>query len=133
MDGIENIDGNLNYTATSNQAISPVESSQPTLIEQPVVSSQPATAPPNVTPRPPAATAPSEVPGTPAPVSTVEPSQPALTRSHQKVLVFDANHPGLAVGSGALRPQGHFTLEAWVCPATDAGKQVILAEGESSD
>jgi hypothetical protein len=50
--------------------------------------------------------------------------------SRMKVLVFDANSQGIAVGSGALRPQGRFTIEAWVCPATDAGKQVIFADGE---
>lgn len=47
-----------------------------------------------------------------------------------KVLVFDANSQGIAVGSGALRPQGRFTIEAWVCPAKDAGKQVIFVDGE---
>jgi cyanobactin cluster PatC/TenC/TruC protein len=51
--------------------------------------------------------------------------------SHLKVLVFDANSQGIAVGSSALRPQGRFTIEAWVCPATDAGKQVIFADGKT--
>jgi len=51
--------------------------------------------------------------------------------SRLKVLVFDANSQGIAVGSGALRPQGRFTIEAWVCPATDVGKQVIFADGET--
>lgn len=57
--------------------------------------------------------------------------QPAVTQNRPKLLVFDANSQGIAVGSGALRPQGRFTIEAWVYPATDAGKQVILAEGET--
>ncbi|MBE9213355.1 cyanobactin biosynthesis PatC/TenC/TruC family protein [Plectonema cf. radiosum LEGE 06105] len=48
-----------------------------------------------------------------------------------KVLVFDTNSQGIAVGSSALRPQGRFTIEAWVCPATDAEKQVIFADGET--
>jgi cyanobactin cluster PatC/TenC/TruC protein len=51
--------------------------------------------------------------------------------SYLKVLVFDANSQGIALGSKALRPQGRFTIEAWVCPATDAGKQVIFADGET--
>jgi cyanobactin cluster PatC/TenC/TruC protein len=51
--------------------------------------------------------------------------------SRLKVLVFDANSQGIAVGSSALRPQGRFTIEAWVCPATNAGKQVIFADGET--
>ena len=45
------------------------------------------------------------------------------------VLVLDENHQGISAGEGALRPQGRFTIETWVYPATDAGKQVIYAEG----
>ncbi|MEH1884574.1 MULTISPECIES: LamG-like jellyroll fold domain-containing protein [unclassified Nostoc] len=68
----------------------------------------------------------------PANVSNVEqPSQPALTQKRRKVLVFDANSQGIAVGSGALKPQRLFTVEAWVYPATDAGKQVIFADGRT--
>ncbi len=64
--------------------------------------------------------------------STVEPpSQPAMIQSRQSVLVLDGNLSGIAVGGGALRPQAGFTIEAWIYPATDAGKQVILAEGET--
>ncbi|MHC5720508.1 MAG: LamG-like jellyroll fold domain-containing protein, partial [Nostoc sp.] len=31
-------------------------------------------------------------------------------------------------GGGALLPHRHFTIEAWIYPATDAGKQVIYTE-----
>ena len=122
-------------SAPSEQSAAPVITqvgpvgSASSVVEQP---GQPATAPPNVAPSPPAPTAPSDTPSIPAPVSSVgQPSQPAVTQGRQKVLVFDANHQGIAVGGGALRPQGRFTIEAWVCPATAAGKQVILAEGET--
>jgi cyanobactin cluster PatC/TenC/TruC protein len=47
------------------------------------------------------------------------------------VLVLDEKHQGISAGGGALKPQGRFTIEAWVYPATDAGKQVIFAEGET--
>ena len=59
------------------------------------------------------------------------PSQPAATPNSQKVLVFTANAPAIAVGNGAIRPQGRFTIEAWVQPATNTGKQIIFAEGEA--
>jgi cyanobactin cluster PatC/TenC/TruC protein len=51
--------------------------------------------------------------------------------SRLKVLVFDANSQGITVGSGALRPQGRFTIEAWVYPAIDVGKQAIFADGKT--
>jgi cyanobactin cluster PatC/TenC/TruC protein len=92
-----------------------------------ILSLAPGTPRPSETP-----TKPSDTPKAPANVSDVkQPIQPAVTQNHLKVLVFDANSQGIAVGSGALRPQGQFTLEAWVYPATNAGKQVIFAEGET--
>jgi len=60
-----------------------------------------------------------------------EKEQKVHLESRLKVLVLDANSQGIAVGSGALRPQGRFTIEAWVCTATDAGKQVIFTDGET--
>jgi cyanobactin cluster PatC/TenC/TruC protein len=51
--------------------------------------------------------------------------------NHQKVLVFAAKSAPIAVGSGALRPKGRFTIEAWVNLATNDGKQVIFANGET--
>ncbi|BAY66530.1 hypothetical protein NIES22_66690 [Calothrix brevissima NIES-22] len=60
-----------------------------------------------------------------------EKEQNVHLESRLKVLVFDTNSQGIAVGSGALRPQGRFTIEAWVCPAKDARKQVIFADGET--
>ncbi len=60
-----------------------------------------------------------------------EKEQKVHFESRLKVLLFNANSQGIAVGSKALRPQGRFTIEAWVCPATDAGKQVIFADGET--
>jgi cyanobactin cluster PatC/TenC/TruC protein len=47
------------------------------------------------------------------------------------VLVLDDKHQGISAGRGALKLLGHFTIEAWVYPATNAGKQVIFAEGET--
>ena len=64
-------------------------------------------------------------------LTPVPSSQPAVTKKSVKVVVFDANSQAIAVGSGAIRPQGRFTIEAWVNPATNAGKQIILAEGEA--
>jgi cyanobactin cluster PatC/TenC/TruC protein len=61
----------------------------------------------------------------------VAPIAPTSTYGSQSVLILSANHQGIAVGSGALRPQGRFTIEAWVYPDTDAGKQVIFADGEA--
>jgi cyanobactin cluster PatC/TenC/TruC protein len=63
--------------------------------------------------------------------NTDEPGQVTVTQNRSKVLVFRANSREIAVGSGALRPQGQFTIEAWVYPATDVGKQVIFADGET--
>ena len=69
---------------------------------------------------------------TPTTMPTETPTtSPATTQSRQSVLSLSENDRGIAVGSSALRPQGRFTIEAWVYPATDAGKQVIFAEGET--
>ncbi|MBD2301198.1 LamG-like jellyroll fold domain-containing protein [Nostoc sp. FACHB-190] len=91
--------------------------------------SEPATAPPNVAPSP----QPSVASGT-SPTSTPETTQPippVALQDRQSVLVLDDKHQGISAGSGALKIQGNFTIEAWVYPATDAGKQVIFAEGET--
>ena len=154
------IQGTGNWV-TSDLAIAPVASGQPIPVEQAAIPSQPATASPNVAPSPapvtseqfrpieasgglvnPASappnvasppTSPAEAPSplvTPTP-AVAQPIPPVKLQGRQKVLVFDATQPTISVGSGALRPQGHFTIEAWVHPATDAGKQIILADGET--
>lgn len=58
----------------------------------------------------------------------VSPAPQVALPSRQKVLIFDDRHQGISVGGGALRPRGHFTIEAWVC-STKAGRQTIYAEG----
>ena len=64
-------------------------------------------------------------------VAPVPSSKPAITKESGKVLVFDANSQAIAVGSGAIRPQGRFTIEAWVNPSSNAGKQIVFAEGQA--
>ena len=63
--------------------------------------------------------------------TAVAPVSPTPTHGSQSVLNLGDNHQGIAAGSGALKPKGRFTIEAWVYPATSAGKQVIYSEGES--
>lgn len=62
---------------------------------------------------------------------TTQPIPPVALQGRQMVLVLDDKHQGISAGRGALKLQGNFTIEAWVYPATDAGKQVIFAEGET--
>ena len=88
---------------------------------------EPATAPPNVSPMPPAPTEAAEL----LLPAIAQPIPPVVLSSRQTVLALGENHQGIAVGGGGLKPQGRFTIEAWVYPATDAGKQVIYAEGEA--
>jgi len=99
-------------------------------IEQSGELSEPATAPPNVAPTPPQPSEESSPPVTPTP-AIAEPIPPVRLQGRQMVLVLDEKHQGISAGAGALKPQGQFTIEAWVYPATDAGKQVIFAEGET--
>ena len=56
---------------------------------------------------------------------------PAPTYDRRPVISLDDKCQGIAAGSGALKPRGRFTLEAWIYPTTKAGKQVIYSEGES--
>jgi cyanobactin cluster PatC/TenC/TruC protein len=58
---------------------------------------------------------------------------PATTRvfSSQPVLSLGANHQGIAVGSSALKPQGRFTIEAWIYPNALSDLQVIFANGDA--
>ncbi len=63
--------------------------------------------------------------------SAVAPIAPAPTQGRQLVLSLGENHQGITAGSGALKPRSRFTIEAWVSPATNAGKQVIYSEGET--
>jgi cyanobactin cluster PatC/TenC/TruC protein len=63
--------------------------------------------------------------------SSTQAIRPVALQGRQMVLVLDDKHQGISVGRGALKLQGNFTIEAWVYPATDAGKQVIFAEGET--
>jgi cyanobactin cluster PatC/TenC/TruC protein len=53
------------------------------------------------------------------------------TPGHGSVLSLSDNHQGIAAGSRALKPQGRFTIEGWIYPTTNTGKQVIFSEGES--
>ena len=68
---------------------------------------------------------------TPVAPITTSPAKLSILESRQPVLKLGQNHQGIAVGSGALLPQGRFTLEAWICPSSLAGQQVILAGGEA--
>lgn len=88
-----------------------------------------ASAPPNIAPTPPPPSGESSPP-IPTPM-IAQPIPPVRLQGRQMVLVLDENHQGISAGGGALRPQGHFTIEAWVYPATDAGLQVIFADGET--
>ncbi|WP_375471021.1 LamG-like jellyroll fold domain-containing protein [uncultured Nostoc sp.] len=145
LDGIENIDGNLTYTGLSSveQPSEPASASPnispspaPVLPEQfiPIEQSgelgEAASASPNVAPSPPQPSVESSPPVTPAP-AIAPPIPPVKLQGSQMVLVLDEKHQGISAGGGALRPQGHFTIEAWVYPATNAGKQVIFADGET--
>ena len=109
---------------------SPVSDEQFIPVEESVGQSEPATAPPNVAPSPPEPAVESSTPPTPNPESP-QPIPPVALQGRQMVLVLDDKHQGISAGGGALKPQGRFTIEAWVYPATNAGKQVILAEGET--
>lgn len=95
--------------------------------EQPGELGEAASAPPNVAPLPPQPSVESDLPVTPIPIAP--PIPPVRLQGRQMVLVLDDKHQGISAGGGALRPQGRFTIEAWVYPATNAGKQVIFAEG----
>lgn len=145
LDGIENIDGTLTYTGASiapslgesasaspNVAPSPapVSSEQFRPLEASGGLGHPASAPPNVAPPPTSPAGTPSPPVTPTP-AIAQPIPPVKLQGRQKVLVFDANQPAISVGSRALRPQGNLTIEAWIHPATDAGKQIILADGET--
>ncbi|MEH2279422.1 MAG: LamG-like jellyroll fold domain-containing protein [Nostoc sp.] len=146
LDGIENIDGNLTYTGTTEQlgelgetataspnispSPSPVSPEQFRPIEQSGTLPEPASAPPNVAPSPTQSSVESNPPVTPAPI-IAPPIPPVRLQGSQNVLVLDDKHQGISAGGGALRPQGNFTIEVWVYPATNAGKQVIFADGET--
>ena len=126
--------GKLSEPASASPNISaspsPVSPEQFIPIEEPGELSEAATAPPNVAPTPPEPSGESSPPVTPTP-ATPQPIPPVALQGRQMVLVLDEKHQGISAGSGALKPQGRFTIEAWVYPATDAGKQVIFAEGET--
>lgn len=109
-------------STVSDQQFIPIESSGG--------QSEPATAPPNVAPSPPKTSGESSTPPTPN-TSSPQPIPPVALQGRQMVLVLDDKHQGISAGRGALKLQGNFTIEAWVYPATVAGKQVILAEGET--
>lgn len=49
----------------------------------------------------------------------------------QSVLVLGKSSQGIAAGSGALKPQGQFTIEAWICPVSSKELSVILSEGDA--
>ncbi|NEZ56013.1 LamG-like jellyroll fold domain-containing protein [Adonisia turfae] len=74
---------------------------------------------------------PTPMPPNPVTPITTSPAQLSIIESCQPVLKLGQNHQGIAVGSGALSPQGQFTLEAWICPSGITGQQVILADGEA--
>ena len=126
--------GKLSEPASASPNISaspsPVSPEQFIPIEQTGELSEPASAPPNVAPTPPKPSVESSPPVTPTP-ALAEPIPPVRLQDRQMVLVLDDKHQGISAGGGALKPQGRFTIEAWVYPATDAGKQVIFAEGET--
>ena len=126
--------GKLSESATASPNVAPSPSPVPTEqfipIEQSGELSEAATAPPNVAPTPPQPSGESSPPVTPTP-AIAEPIPPVALQGRQMVLVLDEKHQGISAGGGALKPQGRFTIEAWVYPATDAGKQVIFAEGET--
>ncbi|MFB2923767.1 LamG-like jellyroll fold domain-containing protein [Aerosakkonema funiforme] len=123
----------LSEPATAPPNVAPSPSTTPDEQFIPVESSgelsEPATAPPNVAPTPQRSVA-SGTPTTPNP-ETAQPIPPVALQGRQMVLVLDDKHQGISAGSGALKLQGNFTIEAWVYPATDTGKQVIFAEGET--
>ncbi|MEH2335255.1 LamG-like jellyroll fold domain-containing protein [Nostoc sp.] len=145
LDGIENIDGNLIYKGLSaieqpsepasaspniSPSPSPVLPEQFIPIEQSGTLPEPASASPNVAPSPPQPSGESNPPVTPTP-AIAPPIPPVRLQGSQMVLVLDEKHQGISAGGGALKPQGNFTIEAWVYPATNAGKQVIFADGET--
>jgi cyanobactin cluster PatC/TenC/TruC protein len=53
------------------------------------------------------------------------------TPGYGSVLSLGDNHQGIVARSAALKPQGRFTIEAWIYPTTHKDKQVIFSEGES--
>jgi cyanobactin cluster PatC/TenC/TruC protein len=126
--------GKLSEPASASPNVAPSPSPVPTEqfrpIEEPGELSEAATAPPNVAPTPPQPSGESSLPVTPTP-ATPQPIPPVPLQGRQMVLVLDEKHQGISAGGGALKSQGRFTIEAWVYPATDAGKQVIFAEGET--
>jgi cyanobactin cluster PatC/TenC/TruC protein len=63
----------------------------------------------------------------PKPIAPVAPD----LFSTQSVLSLGENHQGIAVSSSALKPQRGFTIEAWICPSTVKGLQIILADGDA--
>lgn len=67
------------------------------------------------------------------PKSESKPITPGVSPlfSTQSVLTLGDNHQGISAGSGALKPQKSFTIEAWICPSQVTGLQTILAEGEA--
>jgi cyanobactin cluster PatC/TenC/TruC protein len=64
-------------------------------------------------------------------ITTMSISSPAKTYGRHTALVLNENNQGIAVGSGALKPRGRFTIEAWVCPSSAEGKLTIFAEGDT--
>ncbi len=64
-------------------------------------------------------------------ITTMSTASPAKTYGRHTALVLNENNPGIAVGTGALKPRGRFTIEAWVCPSSAEGKLTIFAEGNA--
>ncbi|MCL1469839.1 LamG-like jellyroll fold domain-containing protein [Argonema antarcticum] len=126
--------GELSQPATASPNVapspSPVSDKQFIPVEESLGLSEPATAPPNVAPSPPETSVASSTPPTSSPESA-QPIPPVALQGRQMVLVLDEKHQGISAGRGALNLQGRFTIEAWVYPATAAGKQVIFAEAET--
>ncbi|MHC5718031.1 MAG: LamG-like jellyroll fold domain-containing protein, partial [Nostoc sp.] len=111
---------------------SPVSPEQFIPLEQSGTLPEPASASPNVAPSPLLPIEPTEPSPSATPAAAIAPPIPPVKLpGRQMVLVLDEKHQGISAGSGALRPQGQFTIEAWVYPATNAGKQVIFADGET--
>lgn len=125
--------GKMSESASASPNIAPSPSPVPTEQFIPIEQGElgePATAPPNVAPTPSQPSKESSPPVTPT-SATPQPIPPVALPGRQMLLVLDEKHQGISAGGGALKPQGRFTIEAWVYPATNAGKQVIFAEGET--
>jgi len=126
---IQEIDSAGSASASPNVAPSPSPvPTEPFIPIEQGEQGESATAPPNVTPTP---SQPSVESKLPLPLSPPPnpPLPPVKLQGRQMVLVLNEKHQGISAGGGALKPQGHFTIVAWVHPATNAGKQVIFAEG----